>query len=303
MFGFTITQTSDYARAAVTLKRKADGISSKEPKLKQERCALYIQAAVFWFENAAVLTAPDCAKSGATAASVQAGIIKRHDRARALYSQTSNFLAVMQSEFTRAAIPWLLVAAMRMRAMCAFFACSTDMTKLKRIKTTVELPILAAKQEKLLAANGGAAKKNASSLPPSAADVSVSTPPLTPASPASTGSTHVSTGVTSLSLADCTDLVSLLKDLESLQEARDMWRAAGALETMQDAKAKKASANQNETDLVLAKSPLNIEHLESNTPDAVIQYLKRAVPAAIKLYNIPPYVHDAASEAALSLSI
>jgi hypothetical protein len=46
---------------------------------------------------------------------------------------------------------------------------------------------------------------------------------------------------------------------------------------------------------------LNVEHLESNTPAAVLAYAKRAMQAAAKLYALPPFARERKPTPSMSL--
>jgi hypothetical protein len=234
-------------------------------------------------------------KSPCTAAAVS----KRQERARRLFTQTTTFLSFLHSELTRTPLPWLMVASLRLRAMSAFLAAAPDITKLKRLKGTIEAPVLVDLAAKKEAKKVGSAKTH-----PKVVDIAATTPPLTPASPstlAAAAAASPSTAV-SLSLTECTDLAALLRDLESLQESRDLWRSASSMESSIESKARKGVLAEADLSLLSGAEQLNCEHMESNTPESCIRYLKRFIPAAIKLYAIPPFVHDTAT-LGLSLTI
>lgn len=252
---------------------------------------------------------------------------KRHDSARRLYTQTTKFLSVFQSDLARVQMPWMMVFVLRMRAICSYFGAAPDLLKLKRLRAALDTSAAAIASEGATKEAGPKKSASASSLQISKlSDVTALTPPLTPASPIATAVVATPTNITSpllipaspatpaaaaptaaaaatLSSADCRDLVSLLRELESVQESRDLWRSAMSIESksLSDARGKKSTTAILDADLAMLASAdqLNGEHLESNTADAMIRYLKRVVPVANRIYDIAPFVRDDATNFSL----
>lgn len=287
-FGFTLSSLAAYDHAARALKHRADNLPKKDPLKLQERQVLYTQAAVFWMQQAAMLIAPERTAAGTLVLSTASAVHTRLEKGRLLFRQTLALLVGQEQVLQSLQMPWLMVVSLRLRAMCAFLSCTSDLAKVRRLKAVVDAPI---KKEK--AATAAAAKPPAKPV-----DIAGSTPPLTPSTGGPIATSGVPPPAVGLSLAECTELVHLLKELELLQEARDRWRAASALESASAAKSRKlksGAGSLSSDDLALlsgADHLANCEHLESNSIDSVLLYVKRALPIVIRMHHIQPYQHD-----------
>lgn len=285
---------------AITLKKKAETISvathaSTSDTEKRRRYALYVMAAFFWLQQAAILEklAHESPNPSKSASHLSACRNVLHD--------LDKFLSFDQS-LSRLNLPWMLILVFRMKAMAQYqLTCiekeiaGGSSTKLEAIKQ-----MLMEGKEKERRSDG---QKRAST--PVQAGNAITTPPLTPASPASASAASVppspalSSSSTSSSAAAATAaapsaVVSLpmshrstLLRLVVAEEARDRWRTAATLEQTLCNGKQATNIPSDRIQQMNGKDTLNVNVLDANNLTQAVLYVQRALHAAMLVYSIP----------------